>query len=98
MPGRRYMTLIDPNGSQLQMRFNVMFKGLTNIACIRALALASVFSLLAAGSMALAGDGGPGNPGDHNGRGELVIDSHSMMAGGRGGISGEVYLPPKAHR
>ena len=31
----------------------------------------------------LAGDGGPGNPGDHNGRAELVIDIHSMMAGGK---------------
>jgi hypothetical protein len=30
-----------------------------------------------------AGDGGPGNPGDHNGRAELVIDIHSMMAGGK---------------
>jgi hypothetical protein len=31
----------------------------------------------------LAGDGGPGGAGDNNGRAELVIDIHSMMAGGK---------------
>src|SRR5215210_7343330 len=38
-----------------------------------------------------ADDTGPGNPGDHNGRAALVIDPHSMVAGDRGGISGEFH-------
>ena len=39
----------------------------------------------------LATEGPPSGPGDNNGRSAaLVIDIHSMMAGGRGGISGEV--------
>src|SRR3954452_10544399 len=46
----------------------------------------------------LAGDGGPSSAGDNNGRAELVIDSHSRMAGGRGAISGDFHAELSTHR
>src|SRR3954452_25374517 len=43
-----------------------------------------------------AGDG-PIIAGDHNGRAELTIDTHSLFAGGRGGISGDVHAEIGTH-
>src|SRR5262245_3528757 len=68
-----------------------MFKGLYGIASMRALALASVFSLFAV-SAAQAGDGPPTGPGDGTSRtAALETDRHPIVfAASASGAGGDI--------